>query len=62
MTRQPSPVTRPASHAGSSSSPASAEHRSRTDDRSRRSLPREYRIAHVFRTMGRGLVAEYDPA
>ena len=25
-------------------------------------LPREYRIAHVFRTLGRGLVAEYDPA
>jgi hypothetical protein len=24
-------------------------------------LPREYRIAHVFRTLGRGLVAEYDP-
>jgi len=24
-------------------------------------LPREYRIAHVFRTLGGGLVAEYDP-
>ena len=27
-----------------------------------RALPREYRISHVFRTLGRGLVAEYDPA
>jgi len=25
-------------------------------------LPREHRISHVFRTLGRGLVAEYDPA
>ena len=24
-------------------------------------LPREYRIAHVYRTLGRGLLAEYDP-
>ena len=24
-------------------------------------LPREHRIAHVFRTLGRGLLAEYDP-
>ena len=24
-------------------------------------LPREYRIAHVYRTLGGGLVAEYDP-
>ncbi len=24
-------------------------------------LPREYRIAHVYRSLGRGLVAEYDP-
>jgi hypothetical protein len=23
-------------------------------------LPREYRIAHVYRTLGGGLVAEYD--
>lgn len=23
-------------------------------------LPRDYRIAHVYRTLGRGLVAEYD--
>ena len=27
-----------------------------------RDLPREVRISHVFRTLGRGLVAEYDPA
>jgi hypothetical protein len=27
-----------------------------------RDLPREHRISHVFRTLGRGLVAEYDPA
>ena len=27
-----------------------------------RDLPRESRISHVFRTLGRGLVAEYDPA
>jgi hypothetical protein len=26
-----------------------------------RHLPREFRISHVFRTRGRGLVAEYDP-
>jgi hypothetical protein len=24
-------------------------------------LPREHRIGHVFRTLGRGLVAEYEP-
>jgi hypothetical protein len=24
-------------------------------------LPREYRIAYVYRTLGRGLVVEYDP-
>ena len=27
-----------------------------------RRIPRDYRISHVFRTLGRGLVAEYDPA
>jgi len=27
-----------------------------------RDLPREHRISYVFRTLGRGLVAEYDPA
>ena len=27
-----------------------------------RNLPRESRISHVFRTLGRGLIAEYDPA
>jgi len=27
-----------------------------------RDLPRAHRISYVFRTLGRGLVAEYDPA
>ena len=33
-----------------------------TSHASARDLPRDYRISHVFRTLGRGLVAEYDPA
>ena len=45
---------------------ASRRPRVRAADASRRSprpsdLPREYRIAYVYRTLGRGLVAEYDP-
>lgn len=35
---------------------ASSDPRRRPSD-----LPREYRIAHVYRTLGRGLIAEYDP-
>ncbi len=40
---------------GERATEASRRHRRPSD------LPREHRIAYVYRTLGRGLVAEYDP-
>jgi hypothetical protein len=56
-TRGPAPSSHEPRAAGSHSRHAGtrAPHRRPSD------LPREYRIVQVYRTLGSGLVAEYDP-
>jgi hypothetical protein len=60
MTRQPRP--RPATTTATPDASAAPSARPTVPAGRLLDRPRAARVAHVFRTHGRGLVAEYDPA